>query len=213
MSGRGEQPGEMEKQLRAAIDVAVMGITGAPALGDGDYASILGRVSDASMSPQDRVRLAQNFATEIAIAARDQPRNMFDGRPEPVDSKNGTASLAGAGLYGAMRFAGLDKGRGANGSNGDAPRGTSSINYGSITGNFGLDRNGALSGFTTQMFNSQFRPIGYNEPTARGVATILRRSQQAPCRRNRADGRRRALQPRSTLLSAQKPGLSRRGGA
>ena len=63
------------------------------------------------------------------------------------------------------------------GGNGESARNASSIDYGKITGNFGVDRDGALSGFTHQMFNTQFKPLGYNEPTARNVAAILGKSE------------------------------------
>lgn len=63
--------------------------------------------------------------------------------------------------------------RGLDGDGSGAGRGNGSINYGNISANFGVDRYGALTGFTHQMFNTQFKPLGYNESTARGVAAIL----------------------------------------
>lgn len=80
MSIQTEQSVETQRQLRAAVDVAVQNIPGARLLGDGDFSRILGQVPQGS-SLIDQVRVAQNLAVAIATENRDsQPTNLFDAR-------------------------------------------------------------------------------------------------------------------------------------
>lgn len=163
--------GEEAARIRAAALEAVKAVPGA-VLGEADLAEIIRQASAGPRDAAARDSLAANLAVGIATATRDQPRNAFDGKPA-ADAKSGASGWA-AGLSGGLGFGGIAKTRGAygRGSTDDA-RGSSSIDYGAIAASFGVDRNGALSGFTAQMFNSQFKPLGYTEPTARGVAAIL----------------------------------------
>jgi hypothetical protein len=102
--------------------------------------------------------------------------------PKDFEAQRAGLGLSPGGLngFGAGRFAGMDS-RGANGDKGSATTSSSpsstSAGYGNIVGNFGVDSRGVLNGFTHQMYSSQFRPLGYNEPVAKNVAGILGRNE------------------------------------
>lgn len=108
-----DDPGALDRQLRAAADQEVRGIPGATVLGDGDFARVRSRVSGAATNMEDRIRLAASYAREIAIANRDEPRNLFDGRgPKQDDSAPGPHGWHGLGAHTHALW------RGRSGSNG-----------------------------------------------------------------------------------------------
>lgn len=107
-------------QLRAEADQAVKSIPGAAALGDGEFASVLSRVNSA-MNPQDQLRLVASYAREIAIANRDEPRNLFDGRgPKQEDAASSPHGWHGLGA----RPHALWRGRSGSSGGGDGEGGS-----------------------------------------------------------------------------------------
>jgi hypothetical protein len=177
-------PADHAIQIATAALEAVKTLPHAVPLGTGDINRIISQTSNGSMSILQRITLAQNMAMETAKAYLDQPKNKFAANaPQPPGQNFAQGWAQGAPYgFGAGRFAGMEgRGTGGSGMSGttpttNAPVANSSA-YGNIVGNFGVDGRGVLNGYTHQMFNSQFRPLGYNEPTARNVAGILGRSE------------------------------------
>lgn len=152
MTAPTENPGDVDRQLRAAADQAVIGIPGAVPLGDGDFARIRSRVADRSMSLADRVLLAASYAREMAIANRDEPRNVFDGRgPKVANAENGPHGWQGLSGHrlAALRTAGDNDGGASPSSRQDAAGATPAfLKSVGITGAT-ADALGKM-GFTTQ---------------------------------------------------------------
>lgn len=182
---------EAVKNIGALID-SIAAKTGAKI--SSANSELLGQILD-QLSPQDQEQIAQNGTSEALSRASLMIQQQADaaksvevrmahnakdaaGNPTATDA-SGLGSVSDRLLKGRF-FENADGYRGSGGRDGGTGfvrTSSASTDYTrSMIPDFGASGpQGVLTGYTSQIYNSYFKPMGFNDSAARGVASTLAR--------------------------------------